>query len=125
MKNWHTLLAVVAAFTLVPALRAQPAPSNEQAMEARIRNINAQLHPVTGDIRIPEANAVLHLGEDYYFLPPNEAQLVLTEGWGNPAEVADGVLGMVFPAGRTFADDTWGAVITYEASGYVSDSDAE
>ena len=50
--------------------------------------------------------------------------MVLTEGWGNPPETTTNVLGMVFPAGRTFADDTWGAVVTWDASGYVSDSDA-
>jgi uncharacterized membrane-anchored protein len=93
-------------------------------METRIARVSAQLHPVTGDVRIDAADAVLHLGEDYYFLPADQARLVLTEGWGNPPEAATNVLGMVFPQGRTFADDTWGAVITYEDSGYVSDDDA-
>ncbi len=32
---------------------------------------------------------------------------------------------MVFPAGATFADqDSWGAVLTYESEGHVSDGDA-
>jgi uncharacterized membrane-anchored protein len=35
------------------------------------------------------------------------------------------VLGIVFPAGKTFLDDTWGAAITYEGSGYVTDKDAQ
>jgi len=95
-----------------------------RAQEARVRRIQDQLHPLFGDVEVPGANAVLHLGRDYYFLPANEARLVITEGWGNPPATADGVLGMVFPAGKTFTDDIWGAVVTYEASGYVSDSDA-
>lgn len=31
---------------------------------------------------------------------------------------------MVFPAGKTFHDKTWGAVIGYENEGHVSDKDA-
>ena len=126
MKRLTLLLALMAAFILPAAsdASAPPAAPNAESDDARIHRIAARLHPVTGDVRIPEANAVLHLGEGYYFRPASEARLVLTEGWGNPARLADGVLGMVFPAGKTFADDTWGAVITYEGSGYVSDSDA-
>lgn len=125
MRKLICLLALAAAFVLPPALHAQPAPANgQESAESRIRNISQRLHPITGDIRIAQANAVLHLGQDYYFLPAAEARIVLTEAWDNPPEIARNVLGMVFPAGRTFADDTWGAVITYEASGYVNDTDA-
>lgn len=116
------LLALV--LPSVATAAAPPPPANEAALRAEIERISRQLHPVTGDVAIPGANAVLHLGDDYYFLPANEARIVLTEAWGNPAEAAGDVLGLIFPAGKTFADDTWGAVVTYEASGYVSDSDA-
>lgn len=50
---------------------------------------------------------------------------MLTEGWGNPPEAVGSVLGMVFPKGRTFLDDSWGAVVTYQPTGYVSDDDAK
>jgi uncharacterized membrane-anchored protein len=125
MKPMSLLVALVAALGLAPAVAATPTSPDNAAAAQRIRAISERLHPVGGDVRIPGANAVLHLGRDYYFLPANEAQLVLTEAWGNPADVSVGVLGMVFPTGKTFADDTWGAVITYEATGYVSDSDAQ
>lgn len=125
MKTW-SWLALIASLLLAPALAARSAPSPDAAAaEARLKAIADRLHPQTGDISLPAANVVLHLGQDYYFLPADEARLVLTEAWGNPAEATQGVLGMVFPTGRTFADDTWGAVISFEASGYVSDSDAE
>ncbi|HYJ52430.1 MAG TPA: DUF2167 domain-containing protein [Allosphingosinicella sp.] len=116
---WPATLALGSAST-------NSAQSTETAaeQEARQLRVQQQLHPVTGDVQIPGANAVLHLGQDYYFLPASEARLVLTEAWGNPPEEADGVLGMVFPAGASLMDDTWGAVITYEAEGHVSDSDA-
>lgn len=124
MMRLACLAALAAAFLLAPAQAAAPTPSDASLAQAQIRSIADRLHPVRGDIRIAEASATLHLGDDYYFLPANEAQLVLTEAWGNPPETVRNVLGMVFPADRTFADDTWGAVITYQATGYVSDSDA-
>lgn len=143
MKRLGLLFVALALLTLPPAFAARPGtpPSGTDApapaatanaaepspaeMRARIESISARLHPQTGDVRLPTANVVLHLGRDYYFLPAEEARLVLTEGWGNPPEAVSGVLGIVFPAGRTFADDTWGAVITWNPSGYVSDDDAE
>lgn len=127
MNKFARLMAVAAALFLSPVAAVPAAPTataTAEDSEARSRRIAAQLHPVTGDVRIPQANAVLHLGEDYYFLPAQEARLVLTEGWGNPPEATTNVLGMVFPTGRTFSDDTWGAVVTWDPSGYVSDSDA-
>lgn len=117
------LLALVLP-SVASAAAPPPPPASEAELRAEIERISRQLHPVTGDVAIPGANAVLYLGDDYYFLPANEARIVLTEAWGNPAEAAGDVLGLIFPAGKTFADDTWGAVVTYEASGYVSDSDA-
>src|ERR1044072_3848950 len=114
MKRLAFLLAALAAFALPGGAFARPAAATNAEARARIERISAQLHPGRGDGRIPGATAILHLGQDYYFLPASEARLVLTEGWGNPAEATTGVLGMVFPAGMTFADDTWGAGITYE-----------
>ena len=86
MKKLTVFLAVAAAFVLPASLIAKPAapnaaagapvPTAPDASEARARadRILQQLHPVTGDVRIPGANAVLHLGRDYYFLPANEAR---------------------------------------------------
>jgi uncharacterized membrane-anchored protein len=119
-----SMAAAAAAILLMPAAHAQPAPATPE-IQQQIQQISSRLHPVRGDVRIDAANVVLHLGEDYYFLPPAEARLVLVDAWGNPPESAQSILGMVFPAGQTFADDTWGAVITYEASGYVRDDDAQ
>lgn len=132
MKSFGCLAASAAALLLVPSTAAAAAaPSSsaatpaEQATVARLRRIAESLHPVTGDVRIPQADATLHLGSDYYFLPADEARRIIVDAWGNPPQSARNVLGIVFPAGKTFADDTWGAVITYQAAGYVTDDDAE
>jgi uncharacterized membrane-anchored protein len=84
----------------------------------------ASLHKQSGDVAVPGAKATLHLGDRYYFLPADEAKAVLTKVWGNPPESADGVLGLVLEKDATVFQNQWGAVITYEDSGYVSDKDA-
>ncbi len=143
MKRFALLLGALALLALPPAFAARPgtastpkaapaapaaapAQPTEEEMRARDEALQARLHPRTGDIRLPGADAVLHLGQDYYFLSSEEARLVLTEGWGNPPDSVNDVLGMVFPAGRKFYEpDVWGAVITYQETGYVSDDDAD
>lgn len=65
------------------------------------------------------------LGDKYYFVGPEQARTILVDIWRNPPASADGVLGMVFPKGKSFVDDTWSAVITFESTGYVSDDDAK
>ncbi|MDB5677229.1 DUF2167 domain-containing protein [Sphingomonas bacterium] len=101
-----------------PAATA-PAMSGEQA------TFDKGLHKQTGDVAIPAAGAVLHLGTQYYFLGADEARKVLVDVWGNPPSEADGVLGLVIPAGKTVFDNAWGAVITFNDSGYVTDDDAD
>jgi len=131
MYRLTLILASAASFFLTAPLSAGAAQENgtplvapADAEEARLSHIQQQLHPLGGDVVLPGADAVLHLGRDYYFLGPGDARLVLTQGWGNPPELAEGVLGMVFPAGATLMDESWGATITYGASGHVGDGDA-
>ncbi|HTQ15704.1 MAG TPA: DUF2167 domain-containing protein [Rhizomicrobium sp.] len=119
---------LAAAMLLAGAARAagpQPALTPaEQAEVARIRAIYAALKPQTGDVPVAGTGATLHLGKDYYFVDPAESRKILVDAWHNPPEAADGVLGLVFPAGKDFTDRTWSAVITYSDEGYVSDDDA-
>jgi uncharacterized membrane-anchored protein len=125
LKSFVTLGLVMAG----PALWAAPPASADNAAEAaagaRFKVLLDSLHPVDGQIRIPDAQAALALGKDYYFLPADEAKRVLTDGWGNPPDSVTDVLGMVFPAGKTFVDAPWGAVVTFEKTGYVADDDAK
>lgn len=107
------------------AAQAPDAPTLAQKAEMqRLTTLEHSLHPQTGVIPITGADVTLTLGQDYYFLSAAEAKKVIVDGWGNPPENGEGVLGMIFPAGKTFLDDTWGAVITFTGDGYVSDEDA-
>jgi len=128
MRASNIIVAALVALAVPGAAYAAPtavAPTAEQqAMVARMDALLNSLHPVYGKIEVPSARAVLDLGNDYYFLPAVEAKRVLTEGWGNPPDAVTDVLGIVFPKGKTFVDDTWGAVVTFKDLGYVDD-DAE
>lgn len=122
------LAAVAACFVLAGAAQAADEPQLTPEQKAEIQKMIAlrdSLRPVHGTVTLPEAKATLNLGKGYYFLGAADARKVLVDGWGNPADAADGVLGLVFPEGRTFLDDTWGAVVTYEKTFYVSDKDAQ
>lgn len=106
------------------ALAADPTPTTNTA-EAQMRAFEQGLHKQTGDVAIPQAKATLHLGDRYYFLPAEDAKRVLTQVWGNPADAVSDVLGLVLPSGTTASDNVWGAVVTYDDTGYVSDKDAK
>jgi uncharacterized membrane-anchored protein len=127
----RAITGCLAAFCLVVlsvAAQADTLPKltpEQQATVAKLQAIAAKLHPQFGDVAVPGAGATLHLGKSYYFLPADQARLVLVDAWHNPPDAADGIAGIVFPAGKSFADDTWAAVVTYEASGYVADDDAK
>jgi len=111
----------------LPAMAADddkaPTPEQQQEM-AKLKAIYDSETRRTGDIRIDKASLTLHLGDRFYFLGPDDARRVLVEAWGNPPGSAEGVAGIIFPAGRTFMD-SWGAVVTYDLTGYVSDKDAK
>lgn len=116
---------LTASWTGAQPQTPQPKTTEQQARVRQVTALLEGLHPVGGDVAIPSAKAVLRLGKDYEFIPADEAKRVLVEGWGNHPDASKGVLGLVFPAGKTFIDDTWGAVISYEPTGYVTDEDAK
>ena len=124
MHHLLKLALALAGLCIAASVPAQPPTAEQKSREKQLTEILESLHPVSGDVSVPQASAILHLGKDYYYLPAAESRRVLVDGWGNPPGTAEGVLGMVFPAGKTFLDDVWGAVITYEPTGYVSDEDA-
>lgn len=124
-------LAMVLALSVPAAAVAKDDPASaghsgagEAAMPPEMAALLKSLHPQAGDVRIPEAKAVLHLGDRYYFLPAAEAKRVLVEAWRNPPDSVKDVLGMVLEKDTTIFDNVWGAVVTYVDTGHVSDSDA-
>ncbi|MHA6206152.1 DUF2167 domain-containing protein [Dyella soli] len=116
--------------TLLPALLlaacalATPARADD-AGRTKAESFVASLHPLTGKVVIPGAEATLNLADGYSFLPAADAQRVLTQLWDNPPD--DSVLGMILPGNdaRSVLDGRrWAVVVTFVDEGYVSDQDA-
>ncbi|HET6555239.1 MAG TPA: DUF2167 domain-containing protein [Dyella sp.] len=116
--------------TLLPALLlaalACTSPARaEDAAHASEAQLVQSLHPVTGTVDIPGAQAKLKLADGYSFLRATDAQRVLTQLWGNPPD-AD-VLGMILPGTDphvVLEENNWAVVVTFVDEGYVSDGDA-
>ncbi len=136
MSNWGSALAIGAALSIaVPSSAVQAAAGSPTAalapddvaarQRAATEKLLSSLDRQTGTIPIQAAKADLILGDNYYFVGPEQSRTILVDIWRNPPASANGVLGMVFPKGKSFVDDTWSAVITFEATGYVSDDDAK
>lgn len=104
---------------------AQSPPPPPVAVAPQDLSWQDSLKRQTGRVSIPGAHATLDLGDDYYYIGPDDSRKVLVDGWGNPPDAANNVLGMIFPKRfKPMDDDSWGAVITYNDIGYVSDDDA-
>lgn len=108
-----------------------PEPTTEaeytpEELEAAYRAFTEELLQDTparhGEIGLAGTPARLQVTDAFDFYDKAGARKILEDLWGNPPD--DTVLGMVFPAGVSPIDAAWGAVLTYEASGYVSDDDA-
>ena len=122
-KSLLPAIGLLAAFTF--ALPALAAPAESSGQTTTNEEFIASLHPVTGNVAIPNAKATLKLADGYSFLPAKDAQRVLTQLWGNPPD--DEVLGMILPStdARAVLDDkSWAVVVTFVDEGYVSDEDA-
>lgn len=125
MNRTHVAALVAAIGLCAPVARAETPPAAD-ASDAKAEALLHSLHPRSGTIALPAAEARLDLGAKYDFLDAAEAKRVLVEGWGNPPDQVDGVLGLIFPHGETFLDqEGWAAVVTYEQTFYVSDKDVQ
>jgi uncharacterized membrane-anchored protein len=77
-----------------------------------------------GTIDLDNGLASIDLMDGFAYLSPDDTERVLVDAWGNPP--GNETLGMIVPTDRTVLDeDSWVAIITYEASGHVSDKEAE
>ena len=121
----HSLRAI---FLWLALILAAPIAAQEAAPEELPPEIVAlleRLDPKSGEVSLPAANATLDLGEDYIFYDADDAREILTVFWGNPPETVQNALGLVMPAGSSPLSDEWGAVVSFEQTGYVSDDDAQ
>ncbi len=103
---------LLAAFALTTPLRA------EQPGHMTAEQFVATLHPVTGKVSLPGAQATLDMADGYSFLPAADAQRVLTQLWDNPPD--HDVLGMILPgkdASSVLDGKRWAVVVTFVDEG--------
>jgi uncharacterized membrane-anchored protein len=121
LRKTFLAAGVLAALAFATAATAQPDADGKASADQFVNS----LHPQTGTIAIPGADATLKLAEGYSFLPAHDAQRVLTQAWGNPPDAS--VLGMILPSTDPHAildESNWAVVVTFVDEGYVSDKDA-
>lgn len=115
------IIAALFAFLLVTtAARGGQEPSGQPATD-----LEAALGYQTGTVTLSEGMVTIRVPESFRFIGSDGSRRLLTEGWGNPARSADGVIGMLVPAAVSpMADEGWGIVMTYDEDGYIDDKDA-
>jgi uncharacterized membrane-anchored protein len=123
--------SMIASFPTVAFAQAAAPATNEiadrvarEAFENGIRAARATLKPITGRVQLPDAEAFLTVPQGYGFLDKAQSKTMLVDIWGNPPDSAEGVLGIIVKLNTEALGDPWGAVITYDNSGYVTDTDA-
>ena len=97
-----------------------------QLYEYYLDSVSATLQYETGMVSIGDGLAAMQIPTGYKFLNGKDAEMVLTDLWGNPpSEAGAESLGMLFPADGKPSDDSIYVInITYSEDGFVDDSDA-
>lgn len=111
------MLLVVILFNFYTAIFAA---NFDDVLEKQLKSLNYE----QGKIKLQDDIATIDTNK-FYFLNQESTRMVLTDVWGNPPQVADGVLGMIVPKTISLGESTWGVIISYEDKGYVSDDDAD
>jgi len=117
-----TAVWIVCAAVAAPAFAEDPAPPDPATTAENAAPEQPAFQFSTGDIKLPNKVATLHLGEKYHYLNPQEANKLLM-AWGNPSD--DTTQGAIIPAEvDPLSDGGWAVFLSYEDDGHVDDSDA-
>lgn len=119
------LAVLIAGLAAPPALADPPAPADApEGTTMTAEEFEAKLGYQTGSINLAGGLATLNLPESFRYIGPEGSKRLLT-AWGNPPGAAEGVLGMLIPAGLSpLTEEGWGIIITFDGDGYVNDDDA-
>ena len=121
LKHLSYLMLMACVLLGAPAGAADPAP---KAPPMTAEQFEASLNLQRGTIALPGGLAKLNLPEQFRYLNPSDTERVLSDAWGNPRGFA--TLGMIVPANISLLSEaSWGVIISYDADGHVSDSDAD
>jgi uncharacterized membrane-anchored protein len=125
MLHLTRLVAAIALLALSTPLAfcAPDAPEERMRELAAARKLADGLHYQHGHIVLKEGLASLNVPDNFRYLAPADAEIVLSKIWHNPPGL--GGLGMLFPADVGPVDpNSYGVVITWAEDGYVKEDDA-
>jgi uncharacterized membrane-anchored protein len=139
LSAWLCLSALALSALAPRPVAAAPAPGAAAAADSaaasakdpardglmsKLYEAEKNLQYRTGEIKLRDGLAVIHLPDGYRYLDEVQAEKVLTRMWGNPE--GGGTLGMILAPNVTpLMDDSWAVIIQYDEDGYVKDDDAE
>uniref|UniRef100_UPI00374DFAF8 DUF2167 domain-containing protein n=1 Tax=Undibacterium sp. TaxID=1914977 RepID=UPI00374DFAF8 len=121
-----SMAAAPASYGANPAADSAPgtASAGESGKNMTREQFEASLKFQQGKITLPNNIATLNLPPTFRYLPPDDAERVLVDAWGNPPGAK--TLGMLFPSNVSPVSPTgWGVIITYNEDGHVKDNDAD
>ena len=117
-------IVVALAAALVFSSASGFAENSEDAL-TNAKELESGLTWKQGNVPLGHDLATLKISSSFRYLSPEDAKTVLVKIWGNPPQLAEGTLGMIFPADLNPSDPAgWGVVISYSDDGYVKDNDA-
>jgi uncharacterized membrane-anchored protein len=120
-----TKLARTAALVTIGMLVVCSVAVEAMASPVTREEFEAKLGYQTGVIALPGGMATITIPDTFRYIGRDSARRLLTDGWGNPPEASEDVLGMLIPANASpLAKEGWGIVITFDEHGYVDDKDA-
>jgi uncharacterized membrane-anchored protein len=113
--------AITLAFAVMLGIWSETALSqNSQADTLRTLNYRK------GSITLADSLATINPRNNFAYLDNADTQKFLTKVWENPPGAGQDSLGMLLPSSiNPLSAEAYAVVITYEATGYVSDEDAE
>src|SRR6516162_9877686 len=111
---------IIAAVALL-GISSQPV-FGQNSPEDILRTLNYR----RGSITLGDNLATINLKEGFRYLDNADTQTFLTKVWANPPGAGSDSLGMlVSAAAHPLSDEAYAIILSYEATGYVSDEDAE
>ena len=119
----HPKFRLLSTLALLSTFAFAQAPSDPAAELAAMKKQAEGLKYQQGEITLGDNLAKLKVPESLRYLDPKDAEVVISDLWGNPR--GQRTLGMLVPAEPgVIAPDSWGVIITFEEDGYVKDDDA-
>jgi uncharacterized membrane-anchored protein len=114
--RWNRLAACVLCLL---ALIVAPARAQQE------RELFKKLHMQAGAVTLGDGIGTLKVGPNFGYLDPHDAEIFLTQIWGNPKGAGAESLGLLVPKDvDALGGNGWAVVIDFAPSGYVSDADA-